>query len=83
MIFPERKREHKILPSLSAKNDVGSETFLGTQFWLLGWVVAIPLVSRTIRGTNLINKAGYKATEIAQGWAGAIFEVFRPFGQEK
>ena len=28
------------------------------------------------------NKAGYTATEVACGWAGAIFEVTRPFGQE-
>ena len=25
------------------------------------------------------NKAGYTATEVASGWAGAIFEVTRPF----
>ena len=31
----------------------------------------------------LINKAGYRATEVACGWAGAIFEVTRPFGQEQ
>ena len=29
------------------------------------------------------NKAGYTATEVACGWAGAIFEVARPFGQEQ
>ena len=29
------------------------------------------------------NKAGYTATEVACGWAGAIFEVFRQFGQER
>ena len=29
-----------------------------------------------------INKAGYMATEVACGWAGAIFEVTRSFGQE-
>ena len=28
-----------------------------------------------------LNKAGYTATEVACGWAGAIFEVTRPFGQ--
>ena len=27
------------------------------------------------------NKAGYTATEVACWWAGAIFEVTRPFGQ--
>ena len=26
------------------------------------------------------NKAGYTATEVVCGWAGAIFEVTRPFG---
>ena len=29
------------------------------------------------------NKAGYTATQVACGWAGAIFEVTRPFGQEQ
>ena len=29
------------------------------------------------------SKAGYTATEVACGWAGAIFEVTRPFGQEQ
>ena len=28
------------------------------------------------------NKAGYTTTEVVCGWAGAIFEVTRPFGQE-
>ena len=31
---------------------------------------------------NKTNKAGYTATEVACGWAGAVFEVTRPFGQE-
>ena len=30
-----------------------------------------------------VNKAGYTATKVACGWAGAIFEVTRPFGQEQ
>jgi len=29
------------------------------------------------------NKAGYTATEVVCGWAGAIFEVTRPLGQEQ
>ena len=29
------------------------------------------------------NKAGYTATPVACRWAGAIFEVTRPFGQEQ
>ena len=29
------------------------------------------------------NKAGYTATEVTCGWAGAKFEVTRPFGQEQ
>ena len=31
----------------------------------------------------LKNKAGYSATEVACGWAGAIFEVTRLVGQEQ
>ena len=30
-----------------------------------------------------LNKAGYTATEVARGWAGAIYEVTTPFGQEQ
>ena len=30
-----------------------------------------------------LNKAGYTASEVACGWAGAIFEVTRPFWQEQ
>ena len=29
------------------------------------------------------NKAGYTATPVACGWAGAIIEVSRTFGQEQ
>ena len=29
------------------------------------------------------NKAGYTATPVACGWAGAIIEVTRSFGQEQ
>ena len=29
------------------------------------------------------NKAGYMATPVACGWAGAIIEVTRSFGQKK
>ena len=29
------------------------------------------------------NKAGYTTTPVACGWAGAIFEVTRAFGQEQ
>ena len=29
------------------------------------------------------NKARYTATKVACGWAGAIFEVTKPFGQEQ
>ena len=29
------------------------------------------------------NKAGYTATPVAFGWAGAIFEVTIPIGQEQ
>ena len=30
-----------------------------------------------------LNKAGYTVTDVACGWAGAVFEVTRPFGQEQ
>ena len=30
-----------------------------------------------------INKAGYTATPVMCGWAGAVFEVTQSFGQEQ
>ena len=33
--------------------------------------------------TTTSNKAGYTATEVACGWAEAIFKVTRLFGQEQ
>ena len=33
--------------------------------------------------TSLKNKAGYTATPVACGWAGAIIEVSGTFGQEQ
>ena len=30
-----------------------------------------------------INKAGYTVTEVACGWAGAVFEVTTPFGHDQ
>ena len=42
-----------------------------------------PLVSFFPPVTTRKNKAGYTATEVACGWAEAIFEVTRPFGQEQ
>ena len=36
-----------------------------------------------LRLMSLINKAGYTATPVACGWAGAIFEVTGTFGQER
>ena len=40
------------------------------------WLVYDVLIARK-------NKAGYTATPVASGWAGAIFEVNRAFGQEQ
>ena len=34
-------------------------------------------------GHLLWNKAGYTATPVACGWAGAVMEVTRSFGQEQ
>ena len=36
----------------------------------------------TLTLTSSVNKAGYTATPVACGWAGAIFEVSGAFGQE-
>ena len=37
----------------------------------------------TDAGNMKKNKAGYTATEVGCGWAEALFEVTRPFGQEQ
>ena len=37
---------------------------------------------RAKRGSKR-NKAGYTATQVACGWAGAVLEVTRSFGQEQ
>ena len=55
------------------------------------YFVATRISTKTFMGLNLIkfksnvtdNKARYMATKVACGWAGAIFEVTRPFGQEQ
>ena len=39
-------------------------------------------VNKNISCYHFKNKAGYTATEVACGWAGDLFEVTRPFGQE-
>ena len=42
-----------------------------------------PELMPTKAASNIeLNKAGYTATEVACGWAGAIIGVTRPFGQE-
>ena len=41
------------------------------------------LAKKSNRNKKQKNKAGYTAAEVACGWAGAIFEVTRPFGQEQ
>ena len=33
--------------------------------------------------STVFNKAGYTATPVACGWAGAVIEVTRLFGQEQ
>ena len=50
----------------------------------IGLLSASIFFNRFFSAFDLIkNKAGYTATEVACGWAGAIFEVARPFGQEQ
>ena len=38
---------------------------------------------KTVKTENDHNKAGYTATPVACGWAGAIIEVTPSFGQEQ
>ena len=45
------------------------------------WAGAV--LSKSSINAEKVNKAGYTATEVACGWAGAIFEVTRPFWQEQ
>ena len=39
--------------------------------------------SQVTAGGKVPNKAGYTATPVACGWAGAVIEVTRSFGQEQ
>ena len=41
------------------------------------------VTNKLLRLRKKKNRAGYTATEVARGWAGAIFEVTRAFGQEQ
>ena len=43
---------------------------------------SFPLASMRWHGSH-VNKAGYTATPVACGWAGAIFEATPSFGQEQ
>ena len=45
--------------------------------------VTVYIYSSAVNTKQEENKAGYTATEVACRWAGAIFEVTRPFGQEQ
>ena len=40
-------------------------------------------VNKSILSDWWLNKPGYTATEVPCGWVGAIFEVTKPFGQER
>ena len=55
--------------------------------WGFGWescgIGYVPGISAIWHFASSINKAGYTATEVACGRAGAIFEVTRAFGQEQ
>ena len=57
---------------------IGQSSFSLTMHHLTAVITA----DDTLCATH-VNKAGYTATEVACGWAGAIFEVTRPFGQEQ
>ena len=46
-----------------------------------GLILGKTVVKLGLYGKIITNKAGYTATEVACGWAGAIFEVTRPFRQ--
>ena len=48
----------------------------------VNFIAVFFLVLIKIRTTNY-NKAGYTATPVACGWAGAIMEVTRSFGREQ
>ena len=49
-------------------------------FFLCSFAIRLPKSGHPKR-KRFKNKAGNTATQVACGWAGAIFEVTRPFGQ--
>ena len=64
-------------------NHMNDKTFTQLRHDQIGIYNRGPLEFQTyVEEQMFVNKAGYTATEVACGWAGAIFEVTRPFGQQ-
>ena len=63
----------------------GSNTLAEFFMRLSKIVISESVVSKRVTNSVKLsyNKAGYTATEVACGWAEAIFEVTRLFGQEQ
>ena len=67
------------LPDYINKKCLVASGIVGYNLWPSNHHVRFSFTSRRWKK----NKAGYTATEVACRWAGAIFEVIRPFGQEQ
>ena len=61
--------------------DVGISSFCCSDNFKRPYSIAERKVTKNLPLNPFLNKAGYTATEVACGWAGAIFEVTRPFRQ--
>ena len=78
-IFKKIKKEET-----SSDKSLLSQLMKKFRLSLLGTVLLEMSCINTKLGTKVtINKAGYTATPVACGWAGAIFEVTPSFGQEQ
>ena len=64
-------------------NDVRFEFLAEYTLRTLKLKVRVIRSKKTVVLVPYLNKAGYTATPVACGWAGAVFEVTRSFRQEQ
>ena len=70
-----------IMMAIGKKTNILEEWQLGNQ--VIGNTSLYKYLGDEITSDGKNNKAGYTATEVVCGWAGAIFDVTRSFGQEQ
>ena len=81
----EMKKDGEVLLAMDANAKIGllGENVSRNGHKLLDLISKNLNKSQKCKGTITRNKAGYTATEVAWGWAGAIFKATPSFGQEQ